>query len=73
MNKIIGYILIIVALADFGLSWLGINLTPFLPDYISRFSPILIGGIGYFVLNAQGMSSGNDDVPERFKEKIKKK
>ena len=49
--QIIGSILIILAIADFGLSWLGINLTPFLPDAISRFSPIILGGLGYFFLN----------------------
>ena len=42
----IGGILIIFAIADFGLSYLGYNLTPFLPDGISRFSPIIIGLIG---------------------------
>ena len=46
MKKImqgIGSILIIFAIADFGLSFMGINLTPFLPDGISKFSPIIIG------------------------------
>ena len=42
----IGGILVIFAIADFGLSYLGYNLTPFLPDGISRFSPIIIGLIG---------------------------
>ena len=54
--QIIGYILIIFAVADFGLSWVGINLTPFLPNQIATFTPIVIGGIGYFFLNA---NSGN--------------
>ena len=55
--QIIGYILIIFALADFGLSWLGYNLTPFLPAAVSKFSPIIIGAVGYFFLNAQNMST----------------
>ena len=48
----IGGILIIFAIADFGLSYLGYNLTPFLPDGISRFSPIIIGLIGGALLKA---------------------
>ena len=50
--QIIGGILVVFASADFGLSWLGINLTPFLPPEISRFSPIVIGLIGGFLLKA---------------------
>ena len=42
----IGSLLIIFAMLDFGLSYMGYNLTPFLPDGISRFSPIIIGLIG---------------------------
>ena len=72
--QIIGYILIIFALADFGLSWLGYNLTPFLPAAVSKFSPIIIGAVGYFFLNAQNMSSDNDDPAlDRFKDKPRKK
>ena len=73
--QIIGYILIIFAVADFGLSWLGYNLTPFLPAAISKFSPIIIGAIGYFFINAQNMwSSGNDDPAlDRFRDKPKRK
>ena len=48
----IGGILIMVAIADFGLSYLGYNLTPFLPDGISSFSPIIIGLIGGALLKA---------------------
>ena len=48
----IGGILIIFAIAEFGLSYLGYNLTPFLPDGISRFSPIIIGLIGGALLKA---------------------
>ena len=44
--KILGYILIIFAVADFGSSYAGYNLTPFLPNEIARFSPIIIGLIG---------------------------
>lgn len=49
--KIIGLILIIFAIADFGLSYMGINLTPFLPPEIARFSPIAIGLLGGFLVN----------------------
>jgi hypothetical protein len=44
--QVIGSILILFAIADFGLSYMGYNLTPFLPDGISRLSPIIIGLIG---------------------------
>ena len=50
--QIIGSLLIIFAIADFGLSYMGYNLTPFLPDGISRFSPIVIGLIGGAFLKA---------------------
>ena len=48
----IGSLLLIFAIADFGLSYMGYNLTPFLPDGISRFSPIVIGLIGGAFLKA---------------------
>ena len=48
--KIVGYILIVFAVADFGLSYAGINLTPFLPPEVSRFSPIAIGLLGGLIL-----------------------
>ena len=70
--QIIGYILIIFAVADFGLSYMGINLTPFLPNQIATFSPIIIGGIGYFLASTNSSNFGtNDDVPERYKDKKK--
>ena len=50
--QVIGSLLIIFAIADFGLSYMGYNLTPFLPDGISRFSPIVIGLIGGALLKA---------------------
>jgi len=64
LMQIIGYILIIFAVADFGLSWVGINLTPFLPNQIATFTPIVIGGIGYLFLNANSGNSkkNNNDV-----------
>tara|TARA_B100001057_G_scaffold79904_1_gene75078 strand:- start:332 stop:556 length:225 start_codon:yes stop_codon:yes gene_type:complete len=72
--QIIGYILIIFAVADFGLSYMGINLTPFLPNQIATFSPIIIGGIGYFLVSTNFSNFGtNDDVPERYKDKKKNK
>ena len=43
---IIGGLLVFFAFVDFGSSYMGYNLTPFLPDGIARFSPIIIGGIG---------------------------
>ena len=42
----IGTVLVIFAIADFGLSYMGYNLTPFFPDSLSRFSPIIFGLVG---------------------------
>lgn len=54
MGKIVGYILIAAGLADFGLSYLGINLTSFLPEQISKFTPLMLGGLGALILSGQG-------------------
>ena len=54
MGTIIGYILIAAGLADFGLSYLGINLTSFLPEQISKFTPLMLGGLGALILSGQG-------------------
>ena len=48
--QILGYIFIVLGLADFGLSWMGINLTPFMGS-ASRFSPIIFGVIGTVLMN----------------------
>ena len=48
--QILGYILIIFAIADFGSSYAGYNLTSFLGE-ASRFSPIVIGLIGGALVN----------------------
>ena len=48
---ILGIILIVFAIADFGLSFMGVNLTPFLPAEISRFSPMILGFIGFTLMN----------------------
>lgn len=52
--KILGYVgsvLIFWAVADFALSFFGINTTPFLPPTIGKFSPIILGVIGGALLN----------------------
>ena len=54
LMALLGGILIIYAVADFGLSYAGYNLTPFLPDGISRFSPIIIGAIGGLLVKMSG-------------------
>ena len=53
MGKIIGYILIVIGIADFGLSYMGINLTYFLPEAVSKFTPFVFGGLGALILNGQ--------------------
>ena len=57
MGTIVGYILIAAGLADFGLSYVGINLTSFLSPEISRFTPIALGGLGALILSGQGKSN----------------
>tara|TARA_B100001057_G_scaffold170666_1_gene171477 strand:- start:1012 stop:1221 length:210 start_codon:yes stop_codon:yes gene_type:complete len=48
--QILGSLFLIFAAADFILSWMGINLTPFMGP-ISRFSPIIFGVIGTVLMN----------------------
>ena len=48
--QILGSLLLIFAVADFALSWMGVNLTPFMGS-ASRFSPIFFGVIGSVLLN----------------------
>jgi len=48
--QILGGLLIVFAVADFAVSWMGINLTPFMGS-VSRFSPIIFGLIGSFLMN----------------------
>ena len=70
MGKIVGIILILLGIADFALSYMGINLTPFLPPEISKFSPMILGGLGLLILNGQSSESNvNEDAPDRFKDK----
>ena len=49
---IIGGVLIAFAVADFALSYAGVNLTSFLGP-ASRFSPIILGLIGGALLNSK--------------------
>ncbi|MDA9725692.1 hypothetical protein N9U50_01940 [Candidatus Pelagibacter sp.] len=48
--QILGSLFLIFAVADFALSWMSINLTPFMGS-ASRFSPIIFGVIGSVLLN----------------------
>ncbi len=48
--QILGSLFLIFAVADFAVSWMGINLTPFMGS-ASRFSPIIFGLIGSVLLN----------------------
>ena len=54
--SILGGLLIVFAIVDFGLSWTGVNLTGFLGP-ISRFTPMIFGFIGACLLSA-GKESG---------------
>ena len=48
--QVLGTLLLVFAAADFILSWMGINLTQFMGP-ASRFSPIIFGLIGTFLIN----------------------
>ena len=48
--QVLGSLFLIFAIADFALSWMGVNLTPFMGS-VSRFSPIIFGVIGSVLLN----------------------
>ena len=52
--QVLGFLLIAFAIADFALSWAGVNLTSFMGS-ASRFSPMIFGFIG-----ATLMSTGKD-------------
>ena len=61
MGRIVGIILVVAGVADFVLSYMGINLTPFLPPAISKFSPMILGGLGLLILNGQSSDSSDDE------------
>ena len=48
--QVVGGLFILFAIADFALSWMGINLTGFMGP-ASRFSPIVFGLIGTVLIN----------------------
>jgi hypothetical protein len=52
--QVLGLLLIAFAIADFALSWAGVNLTSFMGS-ASRFSPMIFGFVG-----ATLMSAGKD-------------
>jgi len=65
--KLLGSIFIFVGLADFVLSLVGINLTPFLPRQIGRFTPIIFGFIGGLLLK----ESAKQEQLQKDEEQIK--
>ena len=48
--QVLGTLFLVFAAADFILSWMGVNLTPFMGS-ASRFSPIIFGVIGSVLMN----------------------
>jgi hypothetical protein len=48
--QVLGTLLLVFAAVDFILSWMGVNLTPFMGT-ASRFSPIIFGVIGTVLMN----------------------
>ena len=71
MLIILGYALAIFALADFGFSYLGYNLTPFFPELISRYSPLIIGAIAYGLISV-GSGTFNDESKRYDEERTTK-
>ena len=55
--QVLGTLLLVFAAADFVLSWMGINLTPFMGS-ASRFSPIIFGVIGTALINMNSKEDG---------------
>ena len=55
--QVLGGLLLIFAVADFAVSWMGINLTPFMGS-ASRFSPIIFGVIGSALMNITNKEDG---------------
>tara|TARA_B100000965_G_scaffold302660_1_gene261342 strand:- start:762 stop:1004 length:243 start_codon:yes stop_codon:yes gene_type:complete len=53
--QVLGGLLVVFAIADFAVSWMGINLTPFMGG-ASRFSPLIFGFVGATLMNI-----GNED------------
>ena len=50
--QVLGGMLLVFAVADFALSWMGINLTQFMGP-ASRFSPMVFGLIGGMLVNSK--------------------
>ena len=48
--QVLGTLFLVFAAADFILSWMGVNLTPFMGP-ATRFSPIIFGVIGTVLIN----------------------
>ena len=53
--QLLGGVLVLFAIVDFAVSWMGINLTPFMGG-ASRFSPLIFGFVGAALMNI-----GNQD------------
>ena len=49
--QVLGFLLLAFAIADFALSWAGVNLTSFMGS-ASRFSPMIFGFIGVALMNS---------------------
>ena len=48
--QVLGTLFLVFAAADFILSWMGVNLTPFMGP-ATRFSPLIFGVIGTVLIN----------------------
>ena len=55
--QVLGALFLLFAAADFILSWMGFNLTPFMGS-ASRLSPIIFGFIGAALMNINNKEDG---------------
>jgi V8-like Glu-specific endopeptidase len=60
LRKLLGIGFILLGLIDFAVSFAGINLTPFLPRALSKFTPIIFGFIGGLLLKQNSQLQNNE-------------
>jgi len=80
--RVLGWGFILLGIFDFLLSFIGVNLTPFLPRQIATVTPILFGLLGGFLIKLADQEEQRETevrteedlkILEQFKKKAKKK
>ena len=67
----LGGLLVVFAIADFAVSWMGINLTPFMGG-ASRFSPLIFGFVGAALMNIEMKMANPNLSPLETREILKR-